>query len=268
MNETKKLFTVLGVVVAVIAVIIIAAVVGGQREQEVIDEIKELMNSETGELIYIGRPGCSYCQQFSPILEDASDEYQFGYYYLNTDELSDTNLQTILDMLEIDADSFGTPTMAVVRNGKQDGLQIGYTDAEGVFDFLQTNGIIGEDVEYVADDVNLNKIGYEEYEEIINSDEKQIVVFAQTGCSHCEEARPVLNDIAEEYGITINYLNITDLSTDDQTSMTESLDILSDGFVTPLTIVVQNKEVIDSIEGFDSEETMVEFFKENGFIEE
>ena len=44
--------------------------------------------------------------------------------------------------------------------------------------------------------------------------------------------------------------------------------ILSDGFVTPLTIVVQNKEVIDSIEGFDSEETMVEFFKENGFIEE
>ena len=83
-----------------------------------------------------------------------------------------------------------------------------------------------------------------------------------------EEARPVLNDIAEEYGITINYLNITDLSTDDQTSMTESLDILSDGFGTPLTIVVQNKEVIDSIEGFDSEETMVEFFKENGFIEE
>ena len=78
----------------------------------------------------------------------------------------------------------------------------------------------------------------------------------------------VLNDIAEEYGITINYLNITDLSTDDQTSMTESLDILSDGFGTPLTIVVQNKEVIDSIEGFDSEETMVEFFKENGFIEE
>ena len=94
------------------------------------------------------------------------------------------------------------------------------------------------------------------------------MVFAQTGCSHCEEARPVLNDIAEEYGITINYLNITDLSTDDQTSMTESLDILSDGFGTPLTIVVQNKEVIDSIEGHDSEETMVEFFKENGFIEE
>ncbi len=95
MNETKKLFTVLGVVVAVIAVIIIAAVVGGQREQEVIDEIKELMNSETGELIYIGRPGCSYCQQFSPILEDASDdEFELTFdiifgteQFLNTQDL-------------------------------------------------------------------------------------------------------------------------------------------------------------------------------------
>ena len=50
--------------------------------------------------------------------------------------------------------------------------------------------------------------------------------------------------------------------------MTESLDILADGFGTPLTIVVQNKEVIDSIEGFESEESMINFFKENGFIEE
>ena len=78
----------------------------------------------------------------------------------------------------------------------------------------------------------------------------------------------MLNDIAKEYNITINYLNITDLSTEDQTSMTESLDILKDGFGTPLTIVVQNKKVIDSLEGFESEDAMLNFFKENGFIEE
>ena len=268
MNENKKLLAVLGVVVAIILIIIVSMIMGNKKQEDTIKEIEQLMNTTTGELIYLGRPTCSYCQQFSPILEDASDKYEFGYYYLNTDELSTENLTKVLDMLEIDQDGFGTPTLAVVRNGKQDGVQIGYTDAEGLFNFLQTNGIIPEDAVYEADDANLNKIDYTQYQDIINGDEKQIIVFAQTGCSHCEEARPVLNDIAKEYNITINYLNITDLSTEDQTSMTESLDILADGFGTPLTIVVQNKEVIDSIEGFESEESMINFFKENGFIKE
>ena len=77
-----------------------------------------------------------------------------------------------------------------------------------------------------------------------------------------------MNEIAKDYDITINYLNITDLSTDDQSSMTESLDILKDGFGTPLTIIIENKKVIDSLEGFESKDSMIDFFKKNGFIEE
>ena len=268
MNENKKLLAVLGVVVVVVLAIVVSSVVGSQAQEKTIDEIDKLMDTKEGELIYLGRPTCSYCQQFTPILEDASDKYEFGYYYLNTDELSNTNLTKVLDMLEIDPDSFGTPTLAIVKDGKKVAVQPGYTDAEGLFKFLQSNKIIAEDAVYEADDANLNKIDYSQYQDIINGDEKQIVVFAQTGCSHCEEARPVLNDIVKEYNSTINYINITDLSTEDQTSMTKSLDILENGFGTPLTIVVQNKKVLASLEGFESEEAMLNFFKENGFIEE
>ena len=50
--------------------------------------------------------------------------------------------------------------------------------------------------------------------------------------------------------------------------MTESLDILKDGFGTPLTIIIENKKVIDSLEGFESKDSMIDFFKKNGFIEE
>ena len=268
MNENKKLLVILGIVVLVILAIIGSSVLGTKKQEETIKEIEKLMDSKTGELIYLGRPTCTYCEKFSPILESASDKYQFGYYYLNTDELSSTNLTKVLELLEIDPDSFGTPTLAVVKNGKKEAVQPGYTDAEGLFKFLQSNKIISEDAAYESDDANLNKIDYEQYKEIINSNEKQIIVFAQTGCSHCEEARPNLNEIAKDYDITINYLNITDLSADDQSSMTESLDILKDGFGTPLTIIIENKKVIDSLEGFESKDSMIDFFKKNGFIEE
>lgn len=268
MNENKKLLAVLGIIVVIVGAIIISSVMGGKQQEKTLNEIDKLMSSKTEQVVYLGRPTCTYCQQFTPIMEELSDSYKYGYYYLNTDELSSSNLEKVLKKLGIDSSSFGTPTLAVVKDGKQVALQTGYTDREGLFKFLQEHSVIAKDATFEADDAHLNKVDYAQYLEVIKSEENQIVVFAQTGCSHCEEARPVLNAIAKEYNIKINYLNITDLSTNDQKDFANSLDVLKDGFGTPLTVVVKNGKTVDSLEGFESKDAMLKFFKKNNFIKE
>lgn len=268
MNENKKLFTILGIVAAIVVVIIISSIMGTKQEAKTMEDIEKMIKSDKKQLIYLGRPTCTYCQQFQPIIEELSDTYQYGYYYINTDDISSTNLSKILELLNIDEGNFGTPTLVVMQKGKQEAIQPGYTDREGLFKFLQENEIISKDAVYEADDANLNKVDYAQYKEVIASDEEQVVVFAQTGCSHCESARPALNAIAKEHNLKISYLNITDLSTNDQKDFTNSLDILSEGFGTPLTVIVKNNKVIDSIEGFESKDTMIDFFKKNNLIKE
>lgn len=117
-----------------------------------------------------------------------------------------------------------------------------------------------------SNDAHLNKINYAAYDEAINRDEPEFIVIAQTGCSHCEDAKPVLNIIAKEYDIKINWLDITELSEEEQNKVTSSLDIFSQDFGTPLLMIVKDKKVIDSIQGFESKDKYVTFLKDNNFI--
>ena len=87
-------------------------------------------------------------------------------------------------------------------------------------------------------------------------------------------AKPALLSIADEYNIKINYLNMTDLSDlENGEAMLEefnnSLTYLSEEeWGTPLMLVIKDGEVIGHSNGFLSEETYVEFLKEQGIIGE
>lgn len=263
MNETKKIITIFVVVIVAIAGIIGINYITQKQNQKTIDKFQKIMDSKTEQLIYIGSPSCGYCQQFAPVLEEITTTYNLKYEYLNTSEITGGTLTKLLNKLGTDA---STPQIVVVKNGKVVNIQTGYTDREGFFNFLQENGVISKDEKLEATDANLNKIDYEKYDELINSDEKEIIVIAQTGCTYCESAKPVLNSMAEKYDLEINWLNITDLSEEEQANITNSLDIFSEDFGTPLMMIVKNKEVVDSITGYENQEQYETFFKENDFI--
>ena len=114
------------------------------------------------------------------------------------------------------------------------------------------------------------KIDFAKYRELIaeNNSEKSIIVLGQTGCSACNSARPVLSNVALLYGITINYLNITDLSDEESAELSASFEELQEDFGTPFTLIVQNGEIVDTQSGYLDEATFVTFFQENGLIEE
>lgn len=263
MNETKKIITIF--IVAIIAIVGVIGInyVTQKENQKTIDKFQKIMDSKTEQLIYIGSPNCGYCQQFAPVLEEITTTYDLKYEYLNTAEITGGTLTKLLNMLGTDA---STPQIVVVKNGKVVNIQTGYTDREGYFKFLQDNGVISKDEKLESVDANLNKIDYAKYDEVINSEEEQIVVIAQTGCTYCESAKPVLNSMAEKYDLDINWLNITDLSEEEQTNIMNSLDIFSEDFGTPLVMIVKNKKVVDSTTGFESQEQYENFFKKNGFI--
>ncbi len=260
-NETTKLFLILAILVAgIMAIVLIAG--SNQKSEEVLAVFNEKLNNADNQLIYIGRPTCSYCGLLEPSLEEMAERYEFDYLYVNTDELGTSHSSEI--MAKIGKSSVGTPYMAIVSNGEVVAEQEGYTDYDYTFKFLQENDIIADE-----EVLNLKYINIDEYKQLLASPEKSIVVVGQSTCSYCVEAKLVLNDINEKYGTEINYLNTSYIETEEQfNELTSSIDYFSTEWGTPVTLILQNGQMIDVLEGLQTEEEYVDFFEGEGVINE
>ena len=111
-----------------------------------INEFTTLLNGEDASIIYIARPGCYYCQQQEPIVKELVSEYELVFHYLNTDELTEADMNKIfvvdVELFGKDGDDFGTPTTLVVKNGKIVDALVGLTEKADFKDFLTKNGFI------------------------------------------------------------------------------------------------------------------------------
>ena len=58
------------------------------------------------------------------------------------------------------------------------------------------------------------------------------------------------------------------MSEEDGTNLIESDDYFSEGFGTPLLLVVSNGEIVDMVNGLVDTDSYVSFFTANGFIKE
>ena len=76
-----------------------------------------------------------------------------------------------------------------------------------------------------------------------------------------------INKIALSY-ININYLNTDEFKDDDQEKLVNSDDTFTNGFGTPLLLVVSNNKIVDSVDGLTDNAHYTEFFKKYGYIKE
>ena len=263
-NETLKMCIAGFVILALIALIPISAAIKSIAGKKIVDEFNTLFQSSTNEVVYLGRPTCSYCQMLEPIMQNLKEQYNINYTYINTDQLSESQLNRILAKLDIEPANFGTPYVGIVSNSKVVDAQPGYDHEGNMFQFFQKNGFISEDIKYPV-----NFIDYEEYIDLINSDEKVIIVVGRTGCSNCTKIMPYLKEIAEEYEIAINYIDTAYLTQEEDESFTTSLSYLnSDDFKgTPTLLVVKDKEVLKDVVGATTKENYIEVLTEQGFID-
>lgn len=262
MNEKKKIIVLLSIIAAIVLIIIGGSLYENHKSNAYLDEFYEALNGSENKLVMIGRDNCSWCQLFHPILDFMSENYDFEFIYVNTNELTSSSLKKMLKSIDVDVSSFGTPLTVVVKDGEVIDSINGYVDEISVMEFLKDNSFVSSDIE-----LPLNYVDYSHYKKLVKADSSSIIVIGQTSCTYCIKAKPILDQIAIDYDININYLNITELTEDELSKFYDSLDYLKNNeWGTPLTLIVKKGEVIDSANGLLDYNGYVELFKTNGFI--
>lgn len=142
------------------------------------------------------------------------------------------------------------------------GLAFGVSNAKG--DNEESNKT--SEIENVAlEEAGFNEVALDEYLELIKSPEKNIILVARPSCGFCEQFAPVLKQAKEDLGLIVNYINTEKFSNEDWEVFSNSLDYLnSEEWGTPLTLIVQNGEVVAENNGYVELDTIKEFFTSNG----
>ena len=110
-----------------------------------------------------------------------------------------------------------------------------------------------------------NKVSIDQYLNLIKSSDKQIILIARPTCGYCEKFTPILKQAMEDMNLTINYVNTDNFSSDDWSKFQNSFDYLaSNEWGTPLTLIVQNGEIVDKNNGYVELDAIKEFFTKNG----
>jgi len=108
------------------------------------------------------------------------------------------------------------------------------------------------------------EITYEEYEEKLNTEAPFVVVIKRDGCKYCEMYDPVVTDVVNEYGLPFYYINLTNLTYEEQQALSMSNSYLKKSqWGTPTTLFMYGNTVVDTIEQYVNKEKLVEFVKEN-----
>lgn len=262
MNEKKKIIVLFGAIAAIILLIVVCSFIENSKSKKYLNDFYSAFNGSEEKLVMIGRDNCSWCQLFKPVLDSMHDKYGFDYLYVNTNELTSSVFNKLLTDIGVDKNQFGTPYTIVVKEGSVVDSLNGYVDDVELLNFLKSHEFVGKDVK-----LSLNYIDYNGFKSVAKSSENKILVLGQTTCGYCIKAKPILTKIADEYGITINYLNITNLSSEERGKLSKYVSYLDENeWGTPLTLIVNNGKVIDSANGLLDEEGYIKLFKDNGFI--
>lgn len=281
-KEKKKTIIFTGGILIVAIVLVGLLVVGKLKEngtitssesEKIMSKFNEYYNSKEKKVIYYASTTCAWCKLQTPILETIAEDYDMDYLYVDTSKLSDNQRNEVAKKLGIEV---STPTTVIVENKKVIDVAVGYTDPKVYVPFFSSNGLIPEDATY-SKEKNLTFINYDEYETLISDKQTHVIVIGQTTCSHCIAIKPALNLIAGDYDLTINYLNLTEMSEEEYNNFSESLknieyndkDFVEKGsFGTPLTLIVKNGKVSSYISGERSKSQLVKEFKKAGLISE
>lgn len=281
MSKEKKKTIIFTVILAVLALALIVVFIVSNLKSSgtIIDaETKEIMenfdkyyNSKEKTIIYYASSSCSWCEIQTPVLETIAKDYDMDYYYVDSSKLPAKQRKQVLKKLGIE---HSTPNTFIVENGKVIDVAYGYTEGKKYVEFFKENEMLPEDAVYSAEQY-ITSIDFDGYKNLISDGGLHAIVIGQTTCSHCINFKPAINSVAKDNNITINYLNLTEMSQDQYTEFTSSLkqigyneeDFVNNGsFGTPLTLIVENGKVKGYISGERTISQLVREFKKYGLI--
>ena len=268
-------YTIIGVVSAIIVGLIIGLIVynnnSNKKSANIMDQFFETFNSDSLQVVLFARTSCGYCELEKPILKQISEDYNMKYLDIDTDEMTKTDIEKMVNELGITG---ATPTTVIVQKGKVVATQEGYLDGQQYVEFFVKNKILPEGSVYKPEK-ELNSISFEEYKKLVKENKYNAILIDSIACQMCINVRSMLSKIAEKNEMKINYLSAVNISEEDSNSFIKMLEELkydeekykSEGTVNvPLFIITKDNKIVDYLVIDEKEEDYTELLKKYEFI--
>ncbi len=114
------------------------------------------------------------------------------------------------------------------------------------------------------------EITFNELEELIDSGDKFILFIGSNSCSHCTVFKVAVNEVVSDYGIIVNYIDVSKLSDEEYAYLNSHLSFSA----TPTTVLIDSGDedvedrVLIKIRGSKSSSEFSTLLKKYEFIEE
>lgn len=266
-SEFKRLGLLVGILAIIAIIFIISYISSYKASQQMLAKVLELKASADEQIIYLIKDGCQYCELNQSNMDELKSRYGISYYEVDISKLFDSDYNRLLTELDIDKSNFGTPTLVITKNNEVQDFVVGTKGFDTFFYTLQQNNLIDKDAKLL-----LNYVDYDEYNELIKSDQNQALILASSTCHFCLSERPILDEIVEEYGIKLNWIYLDEiLSTEDiYNEFMSSLDwfVQNQNWGTPTTLIIKNGQVESVLSGYRSKDDLISFYKQNNIISE
>ena len=226
---------------------------------KIIENVNELLETEYS-LIYLPYKYSEEIDQQDEIFDDICEDYEVNYKKIDAYLLSKSQQDKLNSILQIS--TVEDQIVILVKSGKIIGSVRGINNKKDYLNSLENFNFI-DNVSYLITHIN-----FDEFSNLINSSDKNIVVIGKDECKYCDEVIETLNNISINYDIKINYINIGKMDSNISKEIQEKLFELdyNDGFTTPLTLIVENNKLLDYVIGASNEEYFIDIFEENGII--
>lgn len=236
---------------------IIPEVIGDNTN--IIEDVKNTLDTDYS-LIYLPYKKTEEIDNQNKILKDICEDYEINYKKIEAYLLSPsqhTKLNTLLQISKVEEQ-----IIILVKNKKIIGSIRDINNKKGYLEKLKEYKFV-EEINSLITFINLN-----EFNNLFNNNEKNIIVIGKDECKYCDSVTTTLNDIAINYDIKVNYINIGKIDSSISLAVEEKLMELNynDGFTTPMVLIVEKNKLLNYVIGFASEQYFIDIFTENGII--
>lgn len=285
MNETKRMLTLFGTIIVIIAIICLIAFWPEKDETFTCKVKADKDYAKVGELTYdnfdclkdekeyIIAVSQKITSDDKKALNSAFKNMNKGVYLVSLKDYSNSEAKTLKEKLNYSENDFEQDVLIYVKDGKVTSYKENILDNnEKITAFLSENGLnkFMANATEMEDLENLGEINYKGFEELYNSENPFVLVLAQTTCGYCQQFEPVLNEFAKENNVVAYVVNIDTLSDEERTNLTNSFSSYfetNSEWGTPLTLAVKNKEVVGDLSGYtDDKDSIKEVYTKAGII--
>ena len=108
-------------------------------------QYEQMVDNGEAFVVVIERTGCSWCQQYMPLMEEVANENKIAVTYINTDNLSEDefNLLTTTNKY-LKKNEWGTPTTLLMLGDRIVDSIGGYTEKDSILAFFDGKVVFGE----------------------------------------------------------------------------------------------------------------------------